>query len=103
MLPKITNDGVSFHLSDVSFSNACAPLSVRLNVIQIFIQISVSTSKRNEIIENAKNQNAHINSMILNSQDKNIHDKYEGYYILDITKILERLALVLRKFSVKLQ
>ena len=80
MLPKITNDGVSFHLSDVSFSNACAPLSVRLNVIQIFIQISVSTSKRNAIIENSKNQNAHINSMILNSQDKNIHDTYEGYY-----------------------
>ena len=73
MLPKIINDGVSFHLSDVSFSNAHPPI--------IFIQISVSTtSKRNAIIENAKNQNSQINSMILNSQDKNIHDTYEGYY-----------------------
>jgi len=44
-----------------------------------FIRFS-TTSKRNAIIENAKNQNAQINSMILNSQDKNIHDTYEGYY-----------------------
>jgi len=82
MLPKITNDGVSFHLSDVSFPNACAPIIFRLNFHTKFeFQISVSTtSKRNAIIENAKNQNAHINSMILNSQDKNIHDTYEGYY-----------------------